>query len=131
MSAFALLLAAVVLTVPFVSNLWVLFAVFAVTLTGIASTTSLNFSLLNDLMPSGQNVAQAMGFVVVGANLFGLAAPIVTGYVVARSGSYDWAFGIAGALLLLGAVVVLTMTRRPILAPPAVNPGRAVPALAA
>ena len=116
--AFALLLAAVVLAVPFVNDLWLLVLVFSITLTGIASTTSLNFSLLNDLMPSGQNVAKAMAFVVVGGNLFGMAAPIVTGYVVANSGSYDWAFGIAGLLLLLGAMITLTMTRRPILAEP-------------
>lgn len=114
--AFALLLAAVVLAVPFIDDLRLLVLVFSITLTGIASTTSLNFSLLNDLMPSGQNVAKAMAFVVVGGNLFGMAAPIVTGYVVANSGSYDWAFGIAGSLLLVGALVTLTMTRRPILA---------------
>jgi ACS family glucarate transporter-like MFS transporter len=113
--ALALLLAAVVLAVPFVSSLWLLVLVFSITLTGIASTTSLNFSLLNDLMPSGQNVAKAMAFVVVGGNVFGMAAPIVTGYVIANSGSYDWAFGIAGLLLILGAVITLTTTRRPIL----------------
>lgn len=112
--AMALMVAAVVLAVPFVSDIWLLMAVFSITLTGIASTTSLNFSLLNDLMPSGQNVAKAMAFVVVGGNIFGMVAPIATGYVVASTGSYDWAFGIAGLLLLLGAVITLTLTRRPI-----------------
>lgn len=111
--ALALLCAAVVLAVPFVHDLWLLMAVFSVTLTGIASTTSLNFSLLNDLMPSGENVAKAMAFVVVGGNVFGMLAPIVTGYVVAVTGAYDWAFGIAGLLLLLGVVFTLTLTRRP------------------
>jgi len=114
--AIALMVAAVVLAVPFVSDIWLLMAVFSITLTGIASTTSLNFSLLNDLMPSGQNVAKAMAFVVVGGNIFGMVAPIATGYVVASTGSYDWAFGIAGLLLLLGAVITLTLTRRPIAA---------------
>lgn len=112
--AVAMLLAAVVLAVPFVDDIWLLMAVFSITLTGIASTTSLNFSLLNDLMPSGDNVAKAMAFLVVGGNVFGMLAPIVTGYVVKSTGSYDWAFGIAGVLLLIGAVITLTMTRRPI-----------------
>lgn len=115
--AIALLFASVVLAVPFVSDLFLLMLVFSITLTGIASTTSLNFSLLNDLMPSGENVAKAMAFVVVGGNVFGMLAPIVTGYVVAETGGYDWAFGIAGLLLLLGAVFTLTLTRRPIFAP--------------
>jgi ACS family glucarate transporter-like MFS transporter len=42
-----------------------------------------------------------------------MIAPIATGYVVAATGSYDWAFGIAGLLLLAGAIAVLTMTRSP------------------
>jgi hypothetical protein len=39
----------------------------------------------------------------------------VTGYVVAALGQYDWAFVIAGTLLLIAAVAVGTLTRRPIL----------------
>jgi dipeptide/tripeptide permease len=46
--------------------------------------------------------------------VFGLLAPIITGYVVAGLGSYDWAFGIAGILLLIGALASLLLTRRPI-----------------
>jgi dipeptide/tripeptide permease len=56
--------------------------------------------------------------VVVGGNIFGMIAPIATGYVIDSTGSYDYAFVIAGALLVIGAVVVLTMTRRPIAAEP-------------
>ncbi|WP_028216625.1 MFS transporter [Paraburkholderia oxyphila] len=112
--AIAMLTGATVLAVPFISSLAGLLVVFSVALAGIASTTSLNFALLNDLLPDSRNVAKAMAFVVVGGNIFGMMAPIVTGYVVASSGSYDWAFGIAGLLLLTGATVALTMTRSPI-----------------
>ena len=56
-----------------------------------------------------------MAFVVVGGQIFGMIAPIATGYVIAATGSYDWAFGIAGLLLLVGATVVITMTRSPML----------------
>ena len=123
--ALAMLAGTAILTVPFISNLTILLVVFSVTLTGIASTTSLNFALLNDLLPNSRDVAKAMAFVVVGGNIFGLVAPIVTGYVVAETGSYDWAFGIAGLLLLAGATVVLTMTRSPMTVParpPAAEP---------
>jgi len=89
--------------------------VFSITLTGIASTTPLNYALLNDLLPDSRDVAKAIAFIVVGGNIFGMVAPVATGYVINLTGSYDWAFGIAGGLLLIGALVVLTMTRRPML----------------
>jgi ACS family glucarate transporter-like MFS transporter len=124
--ALAMLAGAAILVVPFISNLTVLLIVFSVTLTGIASTTSLNFALLNDLLPNSRDVAKAMAFVVVGGNIFGMIAPIATGYVVAATGSYDWAFGIAGLLLLVGATVVLTMTRSPMTTQPASVNARAI-----
>ncbi|WP_320534447.1 MFS transporter [Robbsia andropogonis] len=112
--ALAMLTGAAILAVPFTTDLGLLLLVFSITLTGIASTTSLNFALLNDLLPGSKDVAKAMAFVVVGGNIFGMIAPIATGYVIDATGSYDYAFVIAGALLVIGAVVVLTMTRRPI-----------------
>jgi MFS family permease len=112
--AAAMLTGATILAVPFITGLAGLLVVFSVALAGIASTTSLNFALLNDLLPDSRDVAKAMAFVVVGGNVFGMMAPIVTGYVVASTGSYDWAFGIAGLLLLTGATVALSMTRLPI-----------------
>ncbi|MEX3975854.1 MFS transporter [Paraburkholderia caribensis] len=111
--ALAMLTGATILAVPFTSNLGVLLVIFSITLAGIASTTSLNFALLNDLLPSSRDVAKAMAFVVVGGQIFGTIAPIATGYVISITGSYDWAFGIAGLLLIAGASIVLTMTRSP------------------
>ena len=91
-----------------------LLSLIALSLTGIAATTSLNFALLNDLLLNPKDVGVAMAFLVVGGNLFGLLAPIVTGYVIAATGSYDAAFVVAGVLLAIGAGSTLTLTRRPI-----------------
>jgi nitrate/nitrite transporter NarK len=124
--ALAMLTGAAILAVPFISSFAGLLLVFSITLAGIASTTSLNFALLNDLLPGSRDVAKAMAFVVVGGNVFGMIAPIATGYVVAATGSYDWAFGIAGLLLLAGATVVLTMTRAPMGASRAARDGHVV-----
>jgi ACS family glucarate transporter-like MFS transporter len=112
--AAALMLGSVVLIVQLVQSIWVLVAVFAISLSGIATTTTLDFSLLNDLLVDPRNIGKAMAFVVIGGNVFGLMAPIVTGYVIQITGSYNWAFLIAGLLLVSGATIVLTMTRRPI-----------------
>jgi len=65
-------------------------------------------------LPNPRDIGVAMGFVVVGGNLFGMMAPIVTGYVISLTGSYSWAFVIAGCLLALGATSVLCLTRQPI-----------------
>ena len=108
-----MLIASCILLVPFADSTASLVLISSLTLAGIASTTSLNFSLLNDLLPSAGDVGRAVAFIVVGGNLFGVAAPIVTGYVVQATGSYNWAFMIAGILLMAGAVIALTMTRKP------------------
>jgi ACS family glucarate transporter-like MFS transporter len=109
-----MLLSAVILAVPFVADIRVILLLFTLSLTGIASAVGLNIALLNDLLADAGDSGKANGFLVSGGNLFGLMAPIITGYVVERSGQYDWAFLIAGGLLLCGATVCLTLTRRPI-----------------
>jgi nitrate/nitrite transporter NarK len=63
---------------------------------------------------AGKSIGTAVGWIQLGGNIFGLAAPIVTGYIVAATGSFTSAFLLAGALLIIGAVVTLTMTRRPV-----------------
>ncbi len=112
--ASAMVLAAVILFAPVIDSLWIILALISVSLTGIATTTSLNFALLNDLLPNPKDIGVAMAFLIVGGNVFGLLAPIVTGYVIQATGSYDGAFVIAGALLVLGAGSILSLTRRPI-----------------
>jgi len=114
MIASAMMLASVVLFAPFVASVSLLLGLIALSLTGIAATTSLNFALLNDLLPNPRDVGVSMAFLVVGGNVFGLMAPIVTGYVISATGSYDMAFVIAGALLVVGAGSTLLLTRRPI-----------------
>jgi len=113
--ALTMLVASCILLIPFADDIAMLVLIFSLTLAGIASTTSLNFSLLNDLLPSSGDVGRAMAFVVVGGNVFGMLAPIVTGYVITATGSYNWAFAIAGALLVTGAIVILSMTRKPMI----------------
>ena len=53
-------------------------------------------------------------FLVLAGNNFGLLAPIVTGYLVQATGSFDSAFVLAGALALIGATVILVLARTPI-----------------
>ena len=114
MIAFTMVMAAVVLAVPFIDNVGLLIVVICISIAGVATTTALNQALLNDLLVNPMDIGKAMGFFVIGSNLFAMMAPIVTGYVIAITGSYDWAFGFAGILLVIGAASDLTLTRKPI-----------------
>jgi MFS family permease len=113
--ALTMMIASCILLIPVAEGITQLVVIFSLTLGGIASTTSLNFTLLNDMLPSSGDVGRAMAFVVVGGNIFGMLAPVVTGYVISATGSYNWAFGIAGGLLVTGALVILSMTRKPMI----------------
>jgi hypothetical protein len=64
---------------------------------------------------------------VLGGNVFGLLAPIVTGYIVKATDSFAAAFVVAGALSLIGAAVSFTLTRHTLgePTPSALQPGLA------
>jgi MFS family permease len=109
-----LLGSSIILAAPWVDNAAILLALITLSLTGMGTAVSFNFALLNDQLKSPQDVGKAMSILVVGGNLSGAAAPIVTGYAIEATGSYDWAFGIAGFFLIAGSVIALTMTRNPV-----------------
>jgi ACS family glucarate transporter-like MFS transporter len=109
-----MLCSAMILAAPFISSIWAIVLLVTISLTGISTAVSLNFALANDLLRSPQDAGKTTSIMVVGGNIFGILAPIITGYVIAWSGSYNWAFGLAGFLLVLGAAIALTMTRQAI-----------------
>jgi dipeptide/tripeptide permease len=73
-----------------------------------------NGALVGDLLRSPADAGRAFAFLVLGGNSFGLLAPIVTGYLVEVTGSFNSAFILAGALALVGASVTLALVRTPI-----------------
>lgn len=114
MVAAMMLVAAVILFAPLVTNVYAVLLLITVALSGVATTIGLNIALLSDLLRSAGDAGRATGLLILGGNVFGILAPIVTGYVVQATGSYDVAFVVAGALLLIGAASALFLTRRPI-----------------
>jgi MFS family permease len=114
MVAAMMLVAAVILFAPLVTNVYLVLLLIMVALSGVATTIGLNIALLSDLLRSSGDAGRATGLLILGGNVFGILAPIVTGYVVQYTGSYDSAFVVAGILLIVGAVSALLLTRRPI-----------------
>jgi MFS family permease len=112
--AAALLVSSVILLTPFVSNIWLILALFSISLTCVSTAMGMNIALTNDLLTDGRQAATAVSILILGGNSFGIVAPIATGYVVASPLGYSGAFVIAGVLLLAGVATALLLTRQPI-----------------
>jgi len=109
--AICLILTASGLLIPFVESLtaMIVLVTFAVSFANCGPAT--NGALTNDLLRSPADAGRALAFLVLGGNSFGLCAPIVTGYLVTWTGSFNSAFIAAGAIALVGAVAALTLSR--------------------
>lgn len=114
--AACLLLSAPILLIPIVNELWLVMTLLTLSLTGCTAAVATNLSLVNDLLPSKKDSGTAIAMISTGGNLFGLMAPIATGYVVSITHSYHAGFVITGILVLAAAAATLLLTRRPITA---------------
>ncbi len=113
-AAFAMLAGAVILLAPVTSSVPLVLLLIMIALAGVASTVALNIALVGDLIASSADAGRATGLLILGGNIFGILAPIVTGYVVQATGSFDAAFLVAGGLLLIGAASIFLLARHPI-----------------
>jgi MFS family permease len=109
--ALCLLLTAAGLAIPFVQSLAAVIALVTIAVSFANVGPAANGALVSDLLRSPGDAGRAFAFLVLGGNTFGLLAPIVTGYVVAATGSFNSAFVAAGALALVGAVAALVLAR--------------------
>jgi len=103
-----------ILFVPWISSVWVIVGLITLALGGVATGNALNIALLGDLLPSKSDVGRGTALLLIGGNVLGFLAPIVTGYVVQATGHFAAAFVAAGVLLLIGALSSWFLTRSPI-----------------
>ena len=73
----------------------------SVSLCGLSAAAPVGWSIPSMIAPRG-SVGTVGGIINLSNQLSGIAAPIITGYVVAETKSYSWAFGISAIYLLLG-----------------------------
>lgn len=109
-----LLLSSLVLFTTIVQDDYIVLALISLSLTCIASAITLNIALTNDLVTESSSAGTAFGILILGGNIFGLSAPILTGFIVKATGSFDSAFFLAGGILIMGALLSFTLTRKPI-----------------
>ena len=125
--ALSLLFMAAGLGIPFVQSLAAVITLITIAVSAAHVGPAANGALVGDLLRSPGDAGRATAFLVLGGNSFGLLAPIVTGYVVAATGSFNAAFVVAGALALVGAVAALALVRGTL--GEHVRPSRASPGL--
>jgi MFS family permease len=109
--ALCLLLTAAGLAIPFVHSLAAMIVLVTIAVSFATVGPAGNGALTADLLRSPADAGRAFAFLVLGGNSFGLLAPIVTGYLVAATGSFDSAFFAAGVLALVGALAALLLAR--------------------
>lgn len=73
----------------------------SVSIGGLSAASPIGWSIPSMIAPRG-SVGTVGGIMNLSNQLSGIAAPIITGYVVAETKSYAWAFGISAMYLLLG-----------------------------
>ena len=103
----ALLMAAT----PWLDQVWAVVLALTIAVTFLANAISLNTVLCNDLVRNPGNASKANAMFTSGANVVGVTAPIVTGYIVSSSKAFDAAFAFTGAMLVLGAIILLVFVR--------------------
>ena len=73
----------------------------SISLGGLAAAAPVGWSIPSMIAPRG-SVGTVGGIVNFSNQLSGIAAPIITGYVVTATRSYAWAFGISAIYLAIG-----------------------------
>jgi MFS family permease len=79
------------------------------------------WAIILDTVEPGR-VGGVGGFVHLIANLAGIIAPSVTGFLVQATGSFTSAFVLTGAMAVIGAILVAVFVGRPATATPRVRP---------
>jgi MFS transporter, ACS family, hexuronate transporter len=74
------------------------------------TTGSQYFTLVSDSVPSSR-VGGVVGFVHTIANISGLAAPVIVGMIMDRTHSWTLAFGLSGAICIVGVLTLVVFGR--------------------
>jgi MFS family permease len=73
----------------------------SISIGGLSAAAPVGWSIPSIIAPRG-SVGTVGGIMNFSNQISGIAAPIITGYVVAATQSYAWAFGISAMYLLVG-----------------------------
>ncbi|MGH9631183.1 MAG: MFS transporter [Bryobacteraceae bacterium] len=92
------------------AELALFFAIFSLAGLGVATA---NYWALTQTVVPGAAIGRIGGLQNTASNLAGVAAPILTGWLIQRTGSYEAPMQAIAVLLLLGAASYALLVRRP------------------
>jgi ACS family D-galactonate transporter-like MFS transporter len=80
----------------------------SISIGGLAAAAPVGWSIVSLIAPQG-SVGTVGGIINFSNQLSGIAAPIITGYLIAARHSFAWAFGVAGVYLVIGIAAYVLM----------------------
>ncbi|MCH4089915.1 MAG: MFS transporter [Acetobacter sp.] len=80
----------------------------------VTAGSGANMALLADLLVEHDALGAANGLVLTFSNGTGILAPVITGYILEFTGSFEYVFYMVAAIVLAGAGAILTFPRIPI-----------------
>ena len=83
----------------------------SISIGGLSAAAPVGWSVPS-LIASRNNVGRVGGILNFSNQLSGIAAPIITGYLVSATHSFAWAFGAAGAYLVIGIAAYIVLLGR-------------------
>lgn len=83
----------------------------SISIGGLAASAPIGWSVPSIIAPPG-GVGRIGGIVNFSNQISGIAAPIITGYIVQATHSYAWAFGVSGIYLVIGIFSYLFLMGR-------------------
>jgi MFS family permease len=107
--AFLLVCSAIIYFVRYADSLGGVLGLFIISLCCISSAAGLNLALLGDLVRDHEDVGKATGIQLSVATVIGLLSPIITGYIVKDTNSYNAAFALDAAVMIAAAVSCMTL----------------------
>lgn len=111
--ALGALMSGLIVLVPYAGSINLATVVLTLSLTFNTFAQSMNFALTNDRLRSTGDVGRAYAFFTLGGISFGIAGPIVTGYLVSMTGDFKVALVLCGGLSLAAVILVTSLTRHP------------------
>ena len=109
-----MLLASCIVFVPFADNLVVMECLIITAIACGIGANSLNFALAADMIYDPKSAGTVFGLVVLGGNVFGFLAPILTGVIISVTREYTLSFVLAGILLIVAMATTWVLVRHPL-----------------
>jgi ACS family glucarate transporter-like MFS transporter len=109
-----MLISTCIMFVPFATSLVVMELLIITAIACGIGANSLNFALAADLIYDPKSAGTVFGLVVLGGNVFGFLAPILTGFIISLTHAYTLSFVLAGALLYIACGLTWFLVRRPL-----------------